>query len=81
MLLDTGVTTDQTLGRRAVQLLRPEARGRLNGMFVGLFFVGGALGSLVSGFAWAQGGWTLSCAIGAALGAIALLVDVFGGRD
>jgi predicted MFS family arabinose efflux permease len=81
VLLDIGVTTDQTLGRRAVQLLRPEARGRLNGMFVGLFFVGGALGSLLSGVAWAQGGWTLSCAIGAAFGVIALLVDVFGGRD
>src|SRR5207249_8888 len=28
ILLDVGITTDQTLGRRAVNLLRPEARGR-----------------------------------------------------
>src|SRR5262249_18340040 len=45
VLLDVGVTADQTLGRRVVNLLRPEARGRLNGLFVGLFFIGGAVGS------------------------------------
>jgi predicted MFS family arabinose efflux permease len=81
ILMDVGVTLDQTLGRRAVQLLRPEARGRLNGLFVGLFFVGGALGSLLSGLAWAHGGWTLVCLIGAGLGVAALLVDLVGGRD
>jgi predicted MFS family arabinose efflux permease len=81
ILLDIGVTTDQTLGRRAVQLLRPEARGRLNGLFVGLFFIGGAIGSLIAGLAYAQGGWAATCLIGAAFGAVALLVDAFGGRD
>ena len=30
VLLDIGVTGDQTLGRRAVNLLQPKARGRLN---------------------------------------------------
>ncbi len=33
ILLDVGITTDQTLGRRAINLLRPEARGRMNGLF------------------------------------------------
>src|SRR5690606_11087363 len=37
LLLDIAITGDQTLGRRAVNLLRPEARGRINGLFVGLF--------------------------------------------
>jgi len=81
ILLDVGGTTDQTLGRRAVQLLRPEARGRLNGLFVGLFFIGGALGSLVAGFAWTHGGWPLVCLLCAAFGAAALAVDFLGGRD
>jgi hypothetical protein len=56
VLLDVGVSADQTLGRRAVNLLRPEARGRLNGLFVGLFFIGGALGSATTGLAWSAGG-------------------------
>jgi predicted MFS family arabinose efflux permease len=75
VLLDFGVIGDQTLGRRAVNLLRPEARGRLNALFVGLFFLGGAIGSAVSGLAWAHGGWTIVCAAGAAFGAMGVAVD------
>jgi predicted MFS family arabinose efflux permease len=63
MLLDAGVMADQTIGRRAINLLDPRARGRLNGLFVGIFFVGGALGSLLSGLAWAQAGWGAACTV------------------
>lgn len=73
--LDIGVIGDQTLGRRAVNLLNPEARGRINGLFVGLFFVGGAIGSAVAGPAWAGGGWPLVCGVSAAFGVAALVVD------
>lgn len=79
ILLDIGVTGDQTLGRRAVNLLRPEARGRINGLFVGLFFLGGAVGSAAAGIAWAAGGWAAICLVGAGFGAAALLVDAAGG--
>ncbi|MGU7776133.1 MFS transporter [Burkholderia sp. MR1-5-21] len=62
-LLDAGVVTDQTLGRRAINLLSPAARGRLNGLFVGLFFVGGALGAALAGSAWAWAGWHGVCGV------------------
>ncbi|KVC67542.1 MFS transporter [Burkholderia stagnalis] len=62
-LLDAGVVTDQTLGRRAINLLNPAARGRLNGLFVGLFFVGGALGAALAGSAWAWAGWPAVCGV------------------
>ncbi len=75
ILLDIGTIGDQTLGRRIVNLVRPEARGRMNGLFVGLFFLGGALGSAVAGLAWAAGGWPVNCAAGAAFGVAALVVD------
>jgi predicted MFS family arabinose efflux permease len=75
ILLDAGVTGDQTLGRRTVNLLRPEARGRLNAMFVGLFFVGGAIGSVAAGLAWAWGGWNAICILGAGCGLTGLIVD------
>ncbi|RUX30055.1 MFS transporter [Mesorhizobium sp. M2A.F.Ca.ET.042.01.1.1] len=75
VLLDIGVTGDQTLGRRAVNLLQPKARGRINGLFVGIFFIGGAIGSLLAGLAWAWGGWTAVCAVGAVFGVAALVVD------
>jgi predicted MFS family arabinose efflux permease len=80
VLLDIGVTGDQTLGRRAINLLQPKARGRLNGLFVGIFFIGGAIGSMLAGIAWAWGGWGAVCAIGAAFSVAALLVDWIGER-
>jgi predicted MFS family arabinose efflux permease len=78
VLLDIGVVGDQTLGRRAVNLLQPEARGRLNGLFVGLFFLGGAVGSTVAGVAGAWGGWTSVCVIGIVFALSALMVDWIG---
>ena len=61
ILLDIGVVGDHNLGRRVINLLRPEALGRLNGLFVGLFFLGGAAGAAAAGIAWAWGGWIVVC--------------------
>eukprot|EP01037_Dinobryon_pediforme_P018935 gene18935-19272_t len=72
VLLDLGVIGDQTLGRRAINLLRPEARGRINGLFTGLFFFGAAAGSGLSGIAWAYAGWLGVCLVGTAFGIAAL---------
>jgi predicted MFS family arabinose efflux permease len=74
--LDIGVVGDQTIGRRAVNLLNPEARGRLNALFVGIFFIGGALGAAVTGLAWSWGGWPAVCTLGASFGVAALLADL-----
>lgn len=78
-LLDIGVVGDQTIGRRAVNLLNPEARGRLNALFVGIFFVGGAVGAAGTGLAWNWGGWPAVCAFGASFGVLALLADLATG--
>jgi predicted MFS family arabinose efflux permease len=80
VLLDVGVTGDQTLGRRAINMLRPEARGRINGAFVGVFFLGGAAGSALAGIAWIAGGWNAVCAAGALSGLAAMAVAL-PGRD
>ncbi|MGG6896370.1 MFS transporter [Rhizobium sp. BR 315] len=76
VMLDVGITGDQTLGRRAVNLLKPEARGRINGLFVGIFFLGGALGSALAGTAWDFGGWVAVCSAAAGFGVIALVTGV-----
>ncbi|AOJ00628.1 MFS transporter [Burkholderia mayonis] len=73
--LDAGVVADQTLGRRAINLLNPAARGRLNGLFVGLFFVGGSLGAMLAGAAWAWAGWGAVCAVGFAFAGAAFALD------
>jgi len=63
ILLDAGTIGDITLGRRDVNLIRPEARGRINGIYTGVFFLGGAAGSAVAGLAWAHAGWLGVCLV------------------
>lgn len=75
ILLDIGFTGDQILGRRAVNLLQPEARGRINGLYVGLFFIGGGIGAAAAGLAWTYGGWGAVCLIAGSFGFIALMTD------
>ncbi|MGK9166162.1 MFS transporter [Inquilinus limosus] len=66
VLLDAGVAADQILGRHAINTLRPEARGRLNGLYTGLFFLGGSAGAAIAGPAWVWGGWSAICGVGLA---------------
>jgi predicted MFS family arabinose efflux permease len=75
ILLEIGITTDQTLGRRAINLLRPEARGRLNALFVAIFFIGGAIGAAAAAAAWSYGGWTSVCAVSGMFGVLGLVTD------
>ncbi|MGN6316159.1 MFS transporter [Trinickia sp.] len=79
--LDAGVVTDQTLGRRAINLLNPSARGRLNGLFVGVFFVGGAAGASAAGAAWAWVGWSGVCAVGLIFAGTAFILGLLPGAD
>jgi predicted MFS family arabinose efflux permease len=81
VLLDAGVVGDQALGRRAVNLLRPEVRGRLNGLFTGIFFLGGAVGSALTGFAWKWGGWNAICFFAGAFACVALAISWSTLRD
>ncbi|MFL6685354.1 MAG: MFS transporter, partial [Paraburkholderia graminis] len=76
LLLDLGVIGDQAMGRRAVNLLNPQARGRVNGLFTGLFFVGSAIGALLAGPAWAFGHWMGVCMAAAAFALAASVLHV-----
>lgn len=64
VLLDLGVVADQVLGRIAVNTVRPEARGRMNALYTGIFFLGGGLGAFLAGAAWTVGGWGAVSAAG-----------------
>ncbi|MEW6640546.1 MAG: MFS transporter [Pseudomonadota bacterium] len=64
VLLDLGLFADQTLGRIAINTVRPEARGRLNALYTGLFFIGGAAGAALAGLAWSWQGWAGVCWVG-----------------
>jgi predicted MFS family arabinose efflux permease len=76
LLLDAGAIADQAVGRRAINLLRPEARGRINGLFTGIFFLGASAGALCAGPAWAWGGWPAVCWVGLAFALAAMVLHV-----
>jgi predicted MFS family arabinose efflux permease len=73
ILLDFGVAANMTLCQRAIFLLGAEYRSRLNGLYMAIFFVGGALGSALGGWAFSYGGWALASWIGFAFPVAALL--------
>ena len=73
ILLDFGVSANLVLGQRAIFALGAEYRSRFNGLYMATFFVGGAIGSALGGWAYAQGGWALASWIGFALPIAALL--------
>ena len=74
VLLDFGVQTSQVIGQRAIYALPGHARSRLNGIYIGVFFFGGAAGSALAGPALAYGGWNTVSWIGIAFPLIALMV-------
>ncbi len=73
ILLDMGVSGNLVLGQRAIYSLGNEARGRLNGLFMAIFFVGGAIGSSLGGWSYAYGGWGMTTLIGLAVPVLAFL--------
>jgi predicted MFS family arabinose efflux permease len=73
VLLDLGTQANQISNQTRVYSLKPEARSRLNTVYMVTYFAGGAAGSWLGTTAWTHLGWTGVCAAGAALCAIALL--------
>jgi predicted MFS family arabinose efflux permease len=70
--LDAGVQANQVVSQRAIYALGSHARSRLNGLYIAIFFVGGAAGSAVASLAYALGGWERVSWIGVAFALVAL---------
>ncbi|MEK4044722.1 MFS transporter [Paenibacillus sp. FSL H8-0048] len=81
ILLDMSVSGNLVLGQRAIYSLGNETRGRLNGLFMAIFFIGGAVGSSLGGWAYAYGGWSLTTLIGLALPGLALIYFLTGKKE
>jgi len=80
VLMDIGVQSLQAAEQGGVLSLVPEARSRLNTIFMVARFAGGALGSLIGVTAWTHGGWTWVCVAGFGLTLLALTIHLVGRR-
>ena len=80
ILLDFGVQSALVSNQHIVYALRPEARARLNTIFMGAMFLGGAIGSAAATWAWSANGWMAVTLLGGALSASGLLIQCFGAK-
>lgn len=71
VLLDMAVSGNLVLGQQAIYSLGDEIRGRVNGLFMAVLFLGGAAGSALGGWAYALGSWNLASVIGLLLPVLA----------
>ncbi|WP_066826788.1 MFS transporter [Sphingomonas mali] len=76
VLLDFAVQSVLVSNQHIVYALRPEARARLNTIFMGSMFLGGAGGAAAATVAWNAGGWTFVSGLGIALAALATVLQL-----
>ncbi len=67
ILLDLGVQAGHVANQTRIYSIDPAARGRLNTVYMFMYFVGGSLGSYGGAVAWAHWGWTGVCALAIAV--------------
>lgn len=80
ILLDFGVQSALVSNQHIVYALQPEARARLNTIFMGVMFLGGAAGSSGAMLVWRSGGWAMVVGFGIALTGAATVIQLVAGR-
>ena len=80
IVLDFGVQSALVSNQHVVFALQPEARNRLNTVFVTGMFIGGACGSAGATLLFHRVGWSGVCGYGVALAFIALVLAIWSNR-
>lgn len=74
VVVDLALNLVHITNQNVVYALDPEARSRINSVYMTAYFVGAASGSALGALAWSRGGWTGVCLLGTGLAVLALLV-------
>jgi predicted MFS family arabinose efflux permease len=72
VIIDFGAQSNLVLGYRAIFNVAPDARARMNGVYLAGLFASGAVGSALGGFAFAHGGWRVAAMTGLVFPCLAL---------
>src|SRR6185312_6015132 len=74
IVMDLGVQAGHVANQTRIYALIPEARSRLNTVYMVTYFIGGALGSALGAWGWTRWGWMGVCAAGTLQLTVALAV-------
>ena len=80
VVLDMGVQSGLVSNQTRAFAVDPKAQGRINSLYMTATFLGGAVGTMVSGWLMTRYGWSGIAAFGIALGLIASMIHWLGGR-
>lgn len=67
IILDLGMQAAMISNQHIIFALRPEARSRINTIFMGAMFLGGSAGSAAAAWAWSIEGWKAVSMLGIAI--------------
>lgn len=73
LLLDFSVQAGHVSNQTRIYGLAPEARSRLNTVYMVCYFAGGAIGSVLGAWSWRLAGWSGVCCLGLSVMAFGLL--------
>jgi predicted MFS family arabinose efflux permease len=79
VLLDFAVQSGHVSNQTRIYGLQPEARSRLNTVYMVCYFTGGAVGSVLGAWCWRLAGWIGVCSFGAAVSSLGLIVFAASG--
>jgi len=80
ILLDMGVQATHISNQSIIFALIPEARNRINTVYMVSYFIGGALGTFFASLVWKNYAWNGVCAIGVVLSVIVIIVHLLNYR-
>lgn len=80
ILLDFAVQSVLVSNQHVVYTLKPEARSRLNTVFMGSMFLGGAVGAAAATQVWDLNGWTGVSFLGSVLAVLACSVQLLAAQ-
>ena len=66
-IINFGLATVHSSNQNIIFRLRPDAKSRINSIYMTTYFIGGACGSAVGVYAWQHGGWMMTCIAGIGL--------------
>jgi predicted MFS family arabinose efflux permease len=80
IVMDMGVQATHISNQSLIFALRPEARNRINTIYMVTYFIGGGFGTYLAAQAWAHYKWTGVCILGIAVSAMAVAAHLLSHR-